>query len=369
MEIHGERLVKLGKAALFLGLLLSLLEYVPWGLIPPYVKAFILIGLGIGLVIVSSSRKAGVKGVLTLLLASLATSILLASGPVYAANSLGFRLYEPAPNVKATLDSFSCNGSLFMNISIPFNVSIIRKTGGNVTVELDAPANLLREVKESLQLKGWAGNFPNSLEVYSEYKAPLILKGLRLVKPKLELIVRVPDGCQPRMLMLNTVNGNVYIDIDAGLAQIRTNSGNVTVKGTYLDLSAMSVTGDLNYDVTIKGSGSGDTVNGDILGRIKASYGYYTGGGIRGFTASSNNGNISLELLKDDNIYLNVTAQTEGSDIVFKGIRVLSKSYSLNVTGVHDREVEGVVGSRLLKEFRVDAYSKTGTIVLRYSES
>ncbi|MDK2384251.1 MAG: DUF4097 family beta strand repeat-containing protein, partial [Candidatus Korarchaeota archaeon] len=325
-------LLSAGRFFLFVGVLVLSLEYLPWWSIPDYGKAAILMGLGLVLLALSYSmrRASAVKRelvkVLVTVLVSLALSIVFMTVSVHAGRALGMKFAEPAPHSNVTLGSFECNGTLVLNVTaVPFNVRVMGGDEDNLTVKMLVPANLIEEIRKSMSLTYWESDSigePSQLNIYTEYERPLILLGFPVYKPELRMEILVPKGCEITLAMVESVSGNVEMEVGGLDAGLRTVSGDVIVRGTYASLQVRTTSGDVNLDVRIGHSGDVRTVSGDIVGHVHAWYGAYPSiSGVRGFFSDTTSGDIVLDLSKDDNIYFNVTAETMSGDVKYEGIR------------------------------------------------
>jgi len=366
-----------GKFFLFVGVLVLSLEYLPWWSIPDYGKAAILIGLGLVLLTLSylmrraSAVKRELVKVLVVVLVSLALSMVFMTVSVHAGRALGMKFAEPAPHSTVTLGSFKCNGTLVLNVTaVPFSIRIMSGDEDNLTVKMMAPANLVEEIRKSISLTYWESDSvgePSQLSIYTEYERPLILVGFPVYKPELRMEILIPKGCETTLAMVESVSGDVEMETGGLDAELRTVSGDVIVKGTYASLQVRTTSGDVNLDVRIGHSGDVKTISGDIMGRVHACYGVYPSiSGSRGFFTDTTSGDIVLDLSKDDDIFLNVTAETTSGDVKFESIRLLHSGEDRSITSVTKRFARGIVGTESSQEFVVWAHSTSGDITLRY---
>jgi len=366
-----------GKFFLFVGVLILSLQYLPWWSIPDYGKAAILVGLGLALLVLSyvmrkaSAVKREMAKVLVTVLVALALSMVFMTVSVHAGEAIGMKFAEPAPQSTVILGSFECSGTLVLNVTaVSFNIRVISVEDGNLTVEVTAPANLVQEIRKTMSMTYWKSDAvgePSQLNIYTDYERPLILVGFPTHKPELHMEVHIPQGCKITLAMVESSSGDVEMGTGGLSAELRTVSGDLIVKGSYAGLQAWTTSGDVNLDVRIGHSGDVRTVSGDIVGHVHASYGVYPSiSGVRGFFADTTSGDIVLELSKDANIYLNVTAETTSGDVKLENMRLIYSGEGRSVTSTTNRFARGIVGTESSHEFVVRAHSTSGDITLKY---
>ncbi len=320
-----ETYLNVGKLLLFLGVLLLAIKYLPWNSLPPSLRPWLLILLGVVLllmgVMIRKVEKDTTKELIKIgagVITALALAVIVTLGPLMLAQVVGFNAVEPAPTTSSILREVPCAGKLDLQLeTTSMDVRVVKWNGSTVKVLLEAPENVIGDLKESISIDQEERDGVTVLTIRSEESRVhvVVTKWFQLFTPKISLEVRVPEGCSLQNVDLRTVSGDVRLETDSERVRIMTTSGDVAILGEVGSMDVTTVSGDVELRVTLKSHGSLETTSGDVNCRLKVI-------GAGSLSVHTTSGDTNLDLSREGDIGLRVSLNTLTGELSMKGLEV-----------------------------------------------